>query len=124
MRLYFTLVSIILITLCQGQNKQLLYNVNSLPQTLMVNPGSNIEFDGHIGVPFLSGFSLAVGSSGINVHDVFEDSSGEINNRITALMGRLTHKDYVTAHQQWEIISLGWRLNSDNYLSAGLYQEL
>lgn len=124
MRLNFTLVCVFFITICQGQNKQLLYNVNSLPQTLMVNPGANVEFDKHIGVPFLSGFSLAVGSSGVNVYDVFEDSPGEINNRITGLMSRLTHRDYFTAHQQWEIISLGWRLNSDNYLSAGLYQEM
>lgn len=124
MRLYFTLVSIFIITLCQGQNKHLLYNVNSLPQTLMSNPGANIEFDGHIGIPFLSGFSLAVGSSGVNVYDVFEDSQSDINDRITLLMGRLTHKDYFTAQQQLEILSLGWRLNKDNYLSAGLYQEL
>lgn len=115
---------IFIISLCQGQNKQLLYNVNSLPQTLMINPGANIEYDGHIGIPLLSGFSLAVGSSGVNVYDVFEDSGGDINDRITALMSRLTHKDYFTAHQQLEILSLGWRLNRDNYLSAGVYQEM
>ncbi len=124
MRLYFSLVGLFIITLSQGQNKQLLYNVNALPQSLMGNPGANIDFDGHIGFPFLSGFSLAAGSSGVNVYDVFEDSETNINERITAVMRRLTHKDYVTAHQQLEIISLGWRLNRDHYLSAGIYQEM
>ncbi len=123
MRLYFCLVSLFCITICQGQNKQLLYNVNVLPQSLMVNPGANIELDGHIGIPFLSGFSLAAGSSGVNVHDVFDDSGSDINDRITAIMRRLSQRDFVTAHQQLEIVSLGWRLNKDHYFSAGIYQE-
>ncbi|CAN5172423.1 hypothetical protein BH23BAC2_BH23BAC2_16610 [soil metagenome] len=124
MRLLFTLGAMLFIYLCQGQNKQLLYNFNGLPQTLMVNPGANITFDGHIGVPLLSGISLAVGSSGVTVYDVFEDSPEDINQRITAVMRRLTHKDYFTAHQQLEIISLGWKLNANNYISTGIYQEL
>jgi hypothetical protein len=42
---------VILLCLCvlssflTAQNKQLLYGVDGLPQTLMLNPGSNITFN-------------------------------------------------------------------------------
>ena len=122
MRLFFTLVVFITVFKIQGQNKQLLYNVNTLPQTLLLNPGANIDFDGHLGLPFLSGLHFAVGSSGVNAYDVFEDSPN-INQRITNTMRRLTHKDYFTLHQQLEIFSLGWKWGRDKYISTGIYQE-
>ena len=122
MRLFFTLAVFITVFYTQGQNKQLLYNVNSLPQTLLLNPGANIDFDGHVGLPFLSGIHFAVGSSGVTAYDVFEDSPN-INQRITNTMRRLTHKDYFTLHQQLEIFSLGWKWGRDKYISTGIYQE-
>ncbi|HSP83569.1 MAG TPA: DUF5723 family protein, partial [Gillisia sp.] len=122
MRLFFTLVVFITVFNIQGQNKQLLYNVNTLPQTLLLNPGADINFDGHVGLPLLSGIHFAVGSSGVTAYDVFEDSPN-INQRITNTMRRLTHKDYFTLHQQLEIFSLGWKWGRDKYISTGIYQE-
>lgn len=124
MKFLFTLVIIFFIgLLCQGQNKQLLYNVNGLPQTLMVNPGATITFDGHLGIPFLSQIHLSAGTSGVNIHDIFSNG-GDINQRVTNTIKRLTHKDFFTAQEQIEIFSIGWRLNSENYASAGIYQEM
>lgn len=122
MRLFLPLVVFFILFQSQGQNKQLLYNVNSLPQSLLLNPGANIDFDGHVGLPFLSGIHFAIGSSGVTAHDVFEDSPN-INERITNTMRRLTHKDYFTFHQQLEVFSLGWKWGRDKYISAGIYQE-
>lgn len=109
--------------ICQGQNKQLLYNVGELPQTLMSNPGANISFDGHFGIPFLSQIHISAGSSGANLHDIFDDSNPNINQRVANTISRMTSKDYFSGQQQIEIISLGWRLNKKNYFSAGVYQE-
>lgn len=107
-----------------GQNKQLLYNVNDLPQTLMTNPGAQINFDGHFGIPLLSQFHLSAGSTGVNMHDIFDNSNPNVNERVRNTIRRLSHLDYFTAQQQLEIISIGWRLNRDNYLSTGIYQEM
>lgn len=109
--------------ICHGQNKQLLYNVGELPQTLMSNPGANISFDGHFGIPFLSQIHISAGSSGANLHDIFDDSNPNINQRVANTISRMTSKDYFSGQQQFEIISLGWRLNKKNYFSAGVYQE-
>jgi hypothetical protein len=122
---FLCLCGFFLASLCHGQNKQLLYNVNELPQTLMLNPGANINFDGHFGIPFLSQFHLSAGSSGVNVHDIFENSTNTtINQRVGNTIKRLRSTDFFTFNQQLEIISLGWRLNKDNYLSMGIYQEI
>jgi hypothetical protein len=124
MRITLLLILLLVFSGSYGQNKQLLYNVDGLPQTLMSNPGASIDFDGHVGLPLLSQFSFSAGSTGVSVHDIFEDSNTNINSRITRTMRRLTSRDYFTATQQLEVVSLGWRLNKDHYLSAGIYQEL
>lgn len=109
--------------ICQGQNKQLLYNVGELPQTLMSNPGANISFDGHLGIPFLSQIHISAGSSGVNLHDIFDDSNPNVNQRVVNAISRLNSKDFFTGQQQLELVTIGWRLNKNNYLSAGAYQE-
>lgn len=124
MRSCLTLFLLCFIFVCQGQNKQLIYNFNELPQALMINPGAYLDYDAHIGIPLLSQIHFAVGTSGVNVHDIFDNSTPNINQRVTRTMARLTHKDYFTVHQQLEVLSLGWRINSKNYLSMGIYQEL
>lgn len=112
------------ILFCQAQNKQLLYNANGLPQSLLNNPGANVNFDGHIGVPLLSKFHISVGSSGVNLFDIFDDSKPDVNRKVSAAIRRLTRNDYFTLHQQLEILSFGWRLDNGQYLSAGVYQEM
>jgi len=123
MRIVISIILFLCFSVLTAQNKQLLYNVSALPQTLMSNPGANINFDGHIGIPFLSQISFGVGSSGVDMHDIFKTSSKGINSRITNTIQRLTNQDYFMVNEQIEILSLGWRINKDNYLSAGVYQE-
>lgn len=124
MRLLYILLLFLAGLQLQGQNKQLLYNVDELPQSLMSNPGTDVYFDGHFGIPLLSQFSFSVGSSGVSAHDIFDDSNNDINSRVTNTIRRLTPDDYFTAHQQLELLSFGFRLNKYNYISAGIYQEL
>ena len=124
----FLLASLIILlgttTYCFSQNKQLLYNVNGLPQSLLNNPGTNVNFDGHIGVPLFSKFHISTGSSGLNLFDIFDDSNPDVNRRVSSAIRRLTRNDYFTLHQQLEIFSFGWRFNNGQYLSAGVYQEM
>jgi hypothetical protein len=102
----------------------MLYNVDDLPQTLMSNPGASLNFDGHIGVPFLSQIHLSAGSTGLNLYDIFSDENANVNVRVTNSIRKLTDRDYFTLQEQISILSLGWRLNKDHYLSTGIYQEL
>ncbi|WP_035335906.1 DUF5723 family protein [Dokdonia sp. PRO95] len=107
-----------------AQNKQLLYNVQELPQSLLSNPASVITFDKHIGIPFLSGFSVEGGSSGVSAYDLFR-SDRDINTSIDIAIAELDSKDYFGVNQQLEILSFGWRSRkSEVYYSGGLYHEI
>lgn len=106
-----------------SQNKQLLYGLENIPQSLMLNPGGAIDAQKHFGIPLLSGIHLNAGSSGINVYDIFGDDGGDINVKIRDKISELTDKDFITFNQQLEIINLGWRGYDGTYFSAGWYQE-
>ncbi|GAA0872034.1 hypothetical protein GCM10009117_11810 [Gangjinia marincola] len=90
----------------------------------MLNPGAAVEFDKHIGIPFLSGFSITGGSSELSVYDIFQEG-GDINQRVRDAIFTLSDRDFFSLNQQLEAISFGWRgTDSGNYYSAGVYQEL
>ena len=91
---------------------------------MMSNPGTDITFDKHIGIPFLSQIHFSAGTSGVNLYDIFNDSNSNINERVTKAIRKLSSEDYFTSQEQLEILSFGWRLDRDRYLSMGIYQEM
>jgi hypothetical protein len=106
-----------------AQNRQLLYNSNDLPQTLLSNPGSQHHFDSYIGVPFLSGLSANAGSSGVSVWDIFKEG-GDINQNIEIAILTLDNRDVFTANQHLELLSVGWLgRDEETFYSAGIYQK-
>ena len=117
---------LIMVTLSYGQYRPLTYNFSDLPQSLMQNPATAINFDKHLGIPFLSGFSSEITSSSLTLNDVFRtDTSSTINERIATQIRSLTPKDYLSVNTQLEILSFGWRpkWKNQNYYSGGLYFE-
>ena len=42
------------VLLFYAQNKQVLYGLEEVPQSMMLNPGSIVNYDYHFGIPFLS----------------------------------------------------------------------
>lgn len=106
-----------------AQDNQL-YGANYLPQSLMLNPSSEVTFDSHIGIPLFSGFKLEA-SSKVSVYDIFANDSGQdINQQITLLIPKLSYKDFASVNQKLEGLSFGWRNKHKNYLSVGWYEEL
>ncbi|WP_339609531.1 DUF5723 family protein [uncultured Planktosalinus sp.] len=107
-----------------SQNKQLLYGVKDIPQSLLLNPGGIVQYDKHFGIPFLSHIHFNGGASGVTVYDIFQNSiTTNINNRITQAIFNQKNTDFFTVTQQLEIINFGWRNNQEYYFSGGVYQE-
>lgn len=108
-----------------GQNQQLLYNFESLPQSLLLNPGAEPAFNFHAGIPLLSKVHASGGSTGVTIYDIFKiDPATTLSDRIKTSLASMNNRDFGMAHQQVEILSVGWRGKEDTYYSAGLYQEL
>lgn len=123
----FKLSLIFMITFsCFSQNKQILYNFNSVPQSLMVNPGSDVKYNWFVGIPLLSGISANIGSSGFSVYDLLADNGVNFNNKLRNVLLSTSNKDIISVNQQLEIFSGGFKLGdwqSNSYISFGMYQE-
>ena len=110
-----------------AQNKQLLYNYTEIPQALLQNPGSEVNYQWHIGIPLLSHIHANAGASGVSVYDLFADDNTSFNDKLRKVVYRLDRKDFFTINEQVEIISGGFAFGSsyvpNKYLSFGFYQE-
>lgn len=120
----FFLYIVLGLTICNAQNKQLLYEWDSPVQSLLLNPGTKVASRYHFGIPFLSQIHLSGGSSGVSVFDVFGDDGSNINDKIRNKIVEMDDEDFFTVNQQLELINVGWRSKNDIYFSAGIYQEL
>ncbi|MCK8521650.1 DUF5723 family protein [Aquimarina sp. D1M17] len=109
-----------------AQNKETLYDFGDLPQSLMLNPGTEVRFKRHFGVPFLSQFHVNAGLRGASLYDVFADDGRDINEKIETTLNKLSSNDHLSFTQQLEIVNFGWesKSNRDVYFSGGVYQEL
>jgi len=106
---------------------QILYDFDQLPQTLMLNPGSVVDFDKHIGVPFLSNIYGMGGSSSrdatYNNLVLGTESNVDVLKNLQEL--GLSNTDVFLFNQQIEVLNAGFRLkNKAYYLSFGMYQQL
>lgn len=111
-----------------SQNKQLLYNYTDIPQSLLLNPGAEVNYKWHVGIPLLSHIHASAGASGVSVYDLFADNGINFNEKLRRVVYNLDRNDYFTINQQLEIFSGGFAYGNsyepNKYLSFGLYQEL
>lgn len=109
-----------------SQNKQILYNFTSVPQSLLTNPGSDVKYNWYFGIPLLSGISANVGSSGFSAYDLFADNGVDFNVKLRNVVFSTTRKDRVALNEQIELFNGGFKIageQGDSYVSFGMYQE-
>jgi hypothetical protein len=109
-----------------SQNKQILYNFTSVPQSLMTNPGSDVKYKGYFGIPLVSGISANIGSSGFSAYDLFANDGIDFNVKLRNVVFSTTRKDKATINEQIELFSGGFKVGdwqSNSYISFGMYQE-
>jgi hypothetical protein len=127
MRKVFLILGLFLAVNCFSQNKQLLYNFTSVPQSLMLNPGADFKYKYYFGVPLLSGISFKAGSTGFSAYDLFANDGVDFNQKLRNVVNSSTRRDHIAINEQIEIlnggIKLGDWLENKGYLSFGLYQE-
>src|SRR5690606_23566498 len=75
-----------------AQNRQLLYDFQEVPQSLMLNPGMKVSQNWHAGIPVLSGLYFQASTSGVTVNDLFADDgvdfTTKVRERAIQAMGR------------------------------------
>ncbi|WP_347053219.1 DUF5723 family protein [Flavobacterium olei] len=126
MRKVYLILSFIIQLSCLSQNKEVLYNFTSVPQSLLVNPGADVSYKFYFGFPVLSGISANLGSNSFSAYDLFADNGVDFNQKVRNVIGKTSANDKVVTNQQLEIFSGGFRIGgreSRSYISFGLYQE-
>jgi hypothetical protein len=107
-----------------AQNKQFLYGFQEIPQSLLENPGGEVNFVKHIGIPFLSGVYVNAGTSNNLISNLFANDGIDIEDKLRSILFRLNSKDFVSINEQLDIINIGFKLKNDkDYLNFGFYQE-
>ena len=112
---------------CFAQNRQILYNFTSAPQSLLANPGSDVKYNWFVGIPLLSGISANMGSSGFSFFFLFADNGVDFTAKLRNVVFSTSRNDKVSVNQQLEIIGGGFKLGDWQegvYLSFGMYQEM
>lgn len=123
MKYILLLISLFGLSLAMAQNKQVIYGLEEVPQSLLLNPGGKVSQKAHFGIPLLSQFHLNAGVTGVTVFDVFGNTGENINDKIRRAVFSLENTDFFSATQQLEIINFGWRSKKDIYFSGGVYEE-
>src|SRR6478752_1360275 len=111
---------------CFSQNKEVLYNFTPQPQSLLLNPGADVKYKWFFGVPLLSGISANTGSTGFDAYNLFAKDGVDFTTKVKNIVASTSKNDYVTANQQLEIFTGGFRVGgeeSKSYVSFGMYQE-
>lgn len=127
MRKIIVLIGFFVATISFSQNKQILYNFTAIPQSLSVNPGADVEYKWYAGVPFLSGISANLGSTGFSAYDLFANNGVDFNTKLRKVLSSTSANDWAAINEQLELFNGGLRIGTDEksaYLSFGLYQEL
>ncbi len=112
---------------CVSQNKQILYNFTSVPQSLMTNPGADVSYSWYFGIPLLSGVSAHVGSNGFSAYDLFANDGVDFNVKLRKVVFATNRNDKAALNEQIEIFSGGFKIGDwqdKTYISFGMYQEL
>ncbi len=107
-----------------GQNKQLLYDFNEIPQAILLNPGLEVNKNWYAGIPALSHFSISAGRKGIPLYYLLDDNGLDFEDKVRAVVSSVSPKSSVSVNQQLELLSGGYKGASGNYYSFGMYQEL
>ena len=112
---------------CFSQNKPILYNFTSVPQSLMTNPGSDVKYQWFFGVPLLSGISVNIGSSGFSAYDLFANNGVDFNTKLRNVVFSTSRRDKLAINEQIELFSGGFKIGDwqkSAYISFGMFQEL
>src|SRR3970282_7104 len=126
MRKVYLIWLLLLSIACLSQNKQILYNFRTVPQSLLTNPGADFKYNYYFGVPLLSGISLNVGSTCLSTYDVFANNGVDFNTKLRDVLSSTSRKDKVILNEQIELFNGGFKVGdwqNHAYVSFGMYQE-
>jgi len=109
----------------RSQSNPVLFNFTEVPQSLLLNPGEEINYNWYMGIPGLSNVSIFAGLKDFTASELIPSNGANFNSKLMSLIAKLKYTDHVDVNQQLDFLSGGFRLRNKKYfLSFGVYEEL
>ncbi len=122
MKKLFSFVLFLHVFVASSQNYN--YNFGATPQAAMLNPSYDLKSERHFTIPLIGSIQLTGGISGVTPYDIFADNAVPFQDKVESAVYNLSSNDILQLNQKMEFVNLGYRLDSDTYLSFGLYEEI
>lgn len=122
--LYANILLVVLFTVSAKAQQQLAYSFGETPQTLMLNPGAETNFQYHYGLPILSNFNLNVGLTGFDLSELFLADNQSFRDKFRRVLDKIDQDDYINLNARVDILNGGYRYDDRTYLSFGFYEEV
>jgi len=126
MRKVFLILGLSVSVFSFSQNKEILYNFTTIPQTLLTNPGADISYKLYVGFPLLSGINFNVGSNSLSAYDIYGKTDISFEDKLKSIARKMTYNDRVSLNEQIDILNAGFKIggaDSKSYVYFGVYQE-
>src|SRR4051812_36684770 len=114
----FLLCALLLPGALFAQNESTLYFMNSLPQSVDLNPAIQPRYKMTIGLPFISSIGATYSNNGFSYNDIITKVDGLVKADLTKLTQNLAAENYITLAQQTDLLRFGLRLNPKMYLTV------
>ena len=105
-----------------SQQNFLLYSMNSVPQSVNVNPSVMPEGTINVGVPILSSIYANWGFNGFNLNDVFSSNGATTNLLIGDAINNMGQNNFMTFNFHLELLSFGFKVKK-NYFSFNVTEK-
>ena len=89
-----------------------MYGFNEIPQSLILNPGGQVDNDWYVGIPFLSHIHANFGMTGLSLYDIFADDGIDFNSKLKSTIYAMKETDYFALNQQFDLFSAGFAFGS------------
>lgn len=126
MRIKFSLFALLALGLSthllRGQSDLMLYNFNSIGQSLHVNPSAKQQSKFYLSLPAMSGYSLHYHNNSFSLYDIFEPNTN-VNDNLGAMALGLDEHSQLTLNQQIELFGLGFKAGR-GFFSFGATQNI
>src|SRR4051812_16274100 len=90
-----------------GQNESTLYFMNSLPQSVDLNPAIQPRYKMTIGLPVISSIGGTYSNNGFTYNDMISKVDGVVKADLTKLTQTLAAENYITLAQQTDLLRFG-----------------
>ena len=118
------LLIFLIATVSLKSQQKIAFSFGETPQTLMLNPGSEINYKSHYGIPIVSNFQLTIGNTGFQMGDLFSNDSRSFNEKFEKVLDQISPSDYINLNTKIDVLNFGYRYNNKTYISIGFYEEL